>query len=123
METLAGGALRRLADGIGEVKRMWTAPEHRRRGHARRILEALERRAVAYGYSALRLETATLQSGAIELYRSQGYHPIPLYGRLAVDPRCVCFEKTLVVRTVSPASERARASPLAFGDVHANIRS
>jgi ribosomal protein S18 acetylase RimI-like enzyme len=94
-ETVAGGALRRLADGVGEVKRMWTAPEHRRRGHARRVLAALERRAIDYGYRMLRLETATLQAEAIELYRSNGYRTIAQYGRLSVDPRCVCFEKQL----------------------------
>jgi GNAT superfamily N-acetyltransferase len=94
-ETLAGGALRRLGDGVGEVKRMWTAPAHRRRGHGARILAALERRAASYGYRRLRLETASLQTAAIELYLAAGYRKIPPYGRLAVDPRCVCFEKRL----------------------------
>jgi ribosomal protein S18 acetylase RimI-like enzyme len=94
-ETVAGGALRRWADGIGEIKRMWTAPEHRRRGHAARILAALERRAAAYGYRSVRLETGSLQAAAIELYSAAGYRPIPVYGRFADDPRCVCFEKRL----------------------------
>jgi GNAT superfamily N-acetyltransferase len=94
-ETVAGGALRRLAAGVGEIKRMWTAPAHRRNGHGVRILAALERAAAAYGYRALRLETATLQEAAIALYRSKGYRTIPPYGRLAVDSRCVCFEKRL----------------------------
>jgi ribosomal protein S18 acetylase RimI-like enzyme len=94
-ETVAGGALRRWADGVGEIKRMWTAPEHRRRGHAARILAALERRAVAYGYRAVRLETGSLQTAAIALYTAAGYRPIPAYGRMADDPRCRCFEKLL----------------------------
>lgn len=94
-ETVAGGALRRCGDGIGEIKRMWTAPEHRRRGHAARILAALERRAIAYGYHSVRLETASLQTAAIALYIAKGYRQIPAYGRLAEDPRCVCFEKRL----------------------------
>src|ERR687890_464331 len=37
-ETLAGGALRRWADGTGEIKRMWTHPAHRGQGHGRRVL-------------------------------------------------------------------------------------
>jgi ribosomal protein S18 acetylase RimI-like enzyme len=94
-ETLAGGALRRWADGIGEIKRMWTAPAHRQRGHGRRILIALERVAREYGYRSVRLETGSLQVAAIELYRSAGYRQIPVYGRYAEHPRCVCFQKRL----------------------------
>jgi ribosomal protein S18 acetylase RimI-like enzyme len=94
-QTLAGGALRRWADGIGEIKRMWTAPAHRRCGHGRRILNALERVASDYGYRSVRLETGSLQVAAIELYRSAGYRQIPVYGRYAAHPRCVCFEKQL----------------------------
>jgi ribosomal protein S18 acetylase RimI-like enzyme len=94
-ETVAGGALRRLADGVGEIKRMWTAPAHRRRGHSRRILAALEATAAGYGYRTLRLETASGQAGAIALYRSAGYREIADYGRLAGDPRTVSFEKRL----------------------------
>ena len=34
-ETMAGGALRRLSDGVGEIERMWKAPQARGRGYAR----------------------------------------------------------------------------------------
>jgi ribosomal protein S18 acetylase RimI-like enzyme len=94
-ETIAGGALRRWADGTGEIKRMWTAPAHRRQGHSRRVLAELERVAVGCGYRTVRLETATGQTSAIALYRSAGYREIPPYGRLAGHARCVCFEKPL----------------------------
>jgi putative acetyltransferase len=43
----------------------------------------------------VRLETGSLQAAAIELYRAAGYRRIPVYGRMAHDPRCVCFEKLL----------------------------
>ena len=38
-ETMAGGGLRRVSDGVGEIRRMWTAPlfeisAHWRRAHA-----------------------------------------------------------------------------------------
>lgn len=95
-ETVAGGALRRWADGTGEIKRMWTAPAHRKRGHGRRILTALEDVARGYGYRSVRLETGSLQVAAIEFYRSAGYRQIPVYGRYAGHPRCVCFEKQLL---------------------------
>jgi ribosomal protein S18 acetylase RimI-like enzyme len=94
-ETVAGGALRRFADGVGEIKRMWTAPSHRGRGHARRVLAALEETAARVGYRSVRLQTGTLQTEAIGLYRSAGYRPIAAYGRYADDERCVSFQKAL----------------------------
>jgi ribosomal protein S18 acetylase RimI-like enzyme len=93
--TLAGGALRRLADGIGEIKRMWTAPAQRGRGYGRRVLAALEDAAVQRGYRSLRLETGDLDGAAIALYASAGYREIAPYGPHRADPRCVCFEKAL----------------------------
>lgn len=93
--TVAGGALRRLGDGVGEIKRMWTAPEARGRGHGRRVLAALEATARDYGYGAVRLETATPQAAAIELYRSAGYRPTEAYGMFRDDPRFLYLEKRL----------------------------
>jgi putative acetyltransferase len=94
-ETVAGGALRRLADGIGEIKRMWTSPAHHGGGHASRVLADLEEIAARYGYRALRLQTGDLQTAAIALCRSAGYRPIASYGRYRDEPRCLCFEKVL----------------------------
>ena len=55
--TVAGGALRRLEPGVGEIKRMWTAPAHRGRGYDRRVLAALEAAAARRGYHTLQIET------------------------------------------------------------------
>ena len=78
--TVAGGGLRKLADDLCEVKRMWTAPDHRRRGYASIVLEALEGEARARGYARLRLETGPAQPEARNLYEQRGYHRIPHYG-------------------------------------------
>jgi len=78
--TVAGGALRRLSIDTCEVKRMWTAPDHRRKGHASAILEALEELARDRGYSYLRLETGPAQPEARSLYERRGYSQIPTYG-------------------------------------------
>jgi ribosomal protein S18 acetylase RimI-like enzyme len=94
-ETMAGGALRRLSDGVGEIKRMWTAPQARGRGYARRVLAVLEATAIDYGYRTLRLETATPEPAAIALYRSVGYEPTEAYGSFRDDPRFVYLEKRL----------------------------
>jgi ribosomal protein S18 acetylase RimI-like enzyme len=94
-ETVAGGGLRRWSDGIAEIKRMWTAPAHRGRGYARRVLAALEEAAGALGYRAVRLETGSFQTAALALYRSAGYRRIAPYSVYADDPRCRAFEKRL----------------------------
>jgi GNAT superfamily N-acetyltransferase len=96
--TLAGGALRRFAPGVGEIKRMWTAPDHRGRGHSRRVLRALEHAAVRRGYHRARLQTGVLQTAAISLYESSGYEPTAPWGPYTGDPRLLSFEKRLDVR-------------------------
>jgi GNAT superfamily N-acetyltransferase len=83
-EVLAGGGLRRVPDGTDgtcEVKRMWTAAGHRRKGYASRVLTGLEDAARAAGYSTLLLETGPLQPEAIALYTGHGYRRVPYYGR------------------------------------------
>ena len=75
-DILASGGLRRLSAGVGEIKRMWTAPRARGRGYARRVLAVLEATAMDYGYRTLRLETPSAAAAAIALYRSVGYEPI-----------------------------------------------
>jgi GNAT superfamily N-acetyltransferase len=76
---VAGGGLRRLADGVCELKRMFVVPDARGRGHGRRLLEALERAAADLGYRRARLDTAQSMTTALALYRSAGYRSIPDY--------------------------------------------
>ena len=95
------GALRPLllegVEACGELKRMYVAPQHRKRGLARRILRHLEGLAVErFGYRAMRIETGTLQPEAIGLYESDGYKRIPTFGEYSDDPTSVCFEKRLL---------------------------
>jgi GNAT superfamily N-acetyltransferase len=90
--TVAGGGIRRLDDQLCEVKRMWTAPAHRRQGHAKRVLKALRDKAVELGYRRIWLETGPAQPEALSLYRDLGYRPIPVYGRY---PSALAFEQDL----------------------------
>ena len=50
-EAVAGGGLRRLGDGVAEIKRMYVRPEARSRGVAAALLRTLEEAARAMGYS------------------------------------------------------------------------
>ncbi len=76
--TVAGGGFRRISPDTCEVKRMWTDPQQRRKGHASAILDAIEDEARKLGYSALCLETGQAQQEALGLYQRR-YHPIWAY--------------------------------------------
>jgi putative acetyltransferase len=89
------GALRELEPGVGEIKRMFVVSGARRLGAARRMLEALEARALILGYSALRLGSGVRQPEALALYESAGYRRIPLFGEYEGAEVCVCYEKVL----------------------------
>jgi GNAT superfamily N-acetyltransferase len=70
---VAGGGVKRLADGVGEIKRMYVVPEARSRGYARALLGALEDLARDLGYARVRLDTGWEQPHARALYASAGY--------------------------------------------------
>ena len=90
--TVAGGGIRRWSADTCEVKRMWTAPDQRRRGHAMVILRGLEDLARSRGYGRVRLETGPAQPEALALYTRAGYTRIPVYGRY---PLARAFELVL----------------------------
>lgn len=92
-QTIAGGGFRRWSADTCEIKRMWTAPDRRRQGHAATILHALEQLARERGYARLRLETGPAQPEALALYTQAGYGRIPVYGRY---PSARAFELVLV---------------------------
>lgn len=71
------------AEGYGEVKRMYVAPEHRGAGLADTLLDHLERRALDLGLPLLRLETGINQAAAIGLYERHGFLRSRRSGRTA----------------------------------------
>lgn len=56
-----------------ELRRMYVAPEMRRRGLGRMLLARAEREALEMGYRRLDLSTSELQGPALALYRQAGY--------------------------------------------------
>ena len=93
-QAVAGGGLRRLGDGVAEIKRMYVRPEARSRGVAAALLRTLEEAARAMGYASARLDTGPKQVTAQRLYRAAGYREIAPYN----DNPFACFwgEKRLV---------------------------
>ncbi len=78
-QAVAGGGVRRLGPGLGEVKRMYVRPEYRSRGVAGALLGALEEGARVLGYHVVRLDTGPLQPHARRLYETAGYVEVPAY--------------------------------------------
>ncbi|HEY3112346.1 MAG TPA: GNAT family N-acetyltransferase [Gemmatimonadaceae bacterium] len=87
---------RELGPRVGELKRMYVAPDARGQGIGRALLDRLEAEARALGLARLVLETGTRQSEALALYRRAGFTPISAYGEyVASSPTSVCLSKTL----------------------------
>jgi putative acetyltransferase len=89
------GAFRAIDRGRAEIKRMFVAPEARRRGVARSILRHLEAEIRRRGFSTIVLETGSGQPAAIGLYESEGFVPIPAYGEFVGNPISRCYEKKI----------------------------
>ena len=75
-EPVGCGGLRVLEPGVGEIKRMFVSERARGAGHGRRLLRALERRAVDAGMSHVRLLTTEVLTEACVLYDAEGYREI-----------------------------------------------
>jgi len=73
------GAVRALGVDLGELKRMWIAPDHRGLGLGTRLLRTLEDAARGLGYRRLRLDTHEVLLEAINLYETSGYRRIEPY--------------------------------------------
>lgn len=72
-EAVACGAMRRHGKRIGEVKRMYTRPEWRGQGIARRILGEMVEKAMNEGIETLVLETGDRHPDAWALYEKAGF--------------------------------------------------
>lgn len=85
-QPVTGGAFRRFDESTAELKRIWTDSRHRRQGHAKALLAALEAEIVARGYRRVYLTTGDRQPEAEALYLSCGYDrlakPLPAEGEV-----------------------------------------
>jgi GNAT superfamily N-acetyltransferase len=94
-EPLGCGAVRRIGERSGELKRMYVRPAARGLGIGRALLAALEAEARALGLTRLLLETGTRQIEALKLYRRAGFTEIPAFGEYINSPLSVCMAKEL----------------------------
>ena len=88
-------ALRKIDDGICEMKRMYVRPQFRGLGFGKLMAKHLEEYARAQNVPLLRLETGIYQREAIALYERLGFVRIAPFGMYKQDPLSRCYEKSL----------------------------
>jgi GNAT superfamily N-acetyltransferase len=80
-ETIAGCiALRKIEDGVCEMKRLFVRPGFQGQGIGKMLIERLISEAQAIGYRKMRLDSyPPKMQKAIGIYRSYGFREIPAY--------------------------------------------
>jgi GNAT superfamily N-acetyltransferase len=73
-------ALKQLAPGVAEIKRLFVRPKARKGGVGKALVEAALMAATQLGYREVKLDTLPEMKAAIALYESFGFASIPPYG-------------------------------------------
>ena len=89
------GAFKKYDAATNEIKRMFVQPDYRGKGIASRILTELEVWAKSIGFNESILETGSMQTEAIHLYKKMGYKVISNYEPYVGVANSICFRKTL----------------------------
>ena len=71
--------IRRLAEGVAEMKRLFVQPQCRGGGHGRKLAAAAIAEAKRLGYRELKLDTLPMMEAAMGLYESLGFRATKPY--------------------------------------------
>jgi ribosomal protein S18 acetylase RimI-like enzyme len=72
-------ALRKVAQSVCEMKRLWVRPEFRGKQIGRKLAEEVISEARKIGYSSMKLDTVDTMKEAITLYKSMGFSETTAY--------------------------------------------
>ncbi|RLY93790.1 GNAT family N-acetyltransferase [Kocuria tytonicola] len=75
-EVIACGAVRKLDEERVELRRIWVAPAHRGKGHARTLVRALENKVRAFGALTAVVSLNPEMTEGIAMFRNRGYQPV-----------------------------------------------
>ena len=97
------GVLRKLDEGVGEIKRMYIRPKYQGYGFGKELYRLLENKAREFGFSMLRLDTAVFAEAAVHIYRKVGFMDVGEYSggewddRTDNDDFAIYMEKKLTI--------------------------
>ncbi len=87
-------ALKRLVNGVAEIKRLYVVQQGRGLGTGKALVMAILKEAARLGYHEIKLDTLPHMAAAIALYQSTGFKPIAPYGSFPY-PGLLCFGRSL----------------------------
>jgi carbonic anhydrase len=98
-QPIAMGGIRRLRDGVAEMKRVYVRDSAKGQGLGRALVERLIADARGFGYHTMFLDTAPTLTTARALYEKLGFTAIPAYPEVEVPdimhPHWVFMARTL----------------------------
>ncbi|MEO7768473.1 MAG: GNAT family N-acetyltransferase [Ferruginibacter sp.] len=86
--------IRKIADQVGELKRMYIKPTHQNRGIGKKLLMMVLEIAAKSNYKVVKLDTLKVMVAAMHLYKEAGFYEIQAYYNNPI-PTAVYFEKLL----------------------------
>lgn len=94
-EAVGCGGFKEYDTNTAEIKRMFVHPDHRKKGIASIILNALESWSAELNYTNYILETSPKLINAIALYKKSGYSITENYGQYIGIENSVCMKKII----------------------------